>query len=1075
VKQQALRPTLRGRNAALAIFLAAAFSAAYAVPGAQAPFDGAQGRPTKKVLSVEDYTKWRTISGQEISGDGNWVTYGQALTNTVPTETKPVLHLVRLETNQHVEVPNGSGGIFSADSKWLAYQVDPTGGRGGRGAPGAPGGPPPANPAQQTTPPGQNPPTTPTQPPATPPAPGQPPAATLPAPASAPAAAPAQAAPGGRGTGTTPPAIPTRVELRNLGTGAVKSWQDIQSFMFSASSTHLILRRKPPTAAGGAGGRGGAAADTPAGGGGAGGTGTAAAPTGPRGTDVIVHNLMTGRDQLLGSVGDIAFNKSGGLLAYTVDASVKDGNGLFVIDLKTNRTYTLDNDARLYNRLTWSDDGTALAVLKGLDVEKMRERDNLLIAFADVPAALSDLEAAPATLDPAKASGFPKGWVVSDRAALDWSDDHKRVFFGAKAQVPAPDTAARKGTDELANVDVWNTNDERVQSLQMIRAEQDRNFTFRQAFDVSAGKFVKLADETMRDLEVAPDGRWAVGRDTRGYIHDYKRAAADIYRVNTTTGERTLMMKGQLTNTSTGSHTFGVSPDGNYFLYWKDNKFQAYNLESGASRTLGGTITTSFIDSEFDHPGPKPAYGLAGYTSDKKSVIVQHRYDLWELPLDGSAARNLTGGTGTKNEMRFRYVRTEPLEPNLGSIAAGGGGQGGPGGGGGFGGGRGGGNTARATIDLAKPITLSAYGEYTKKAGFYELANGQLKELVYEDAAFSNPVKAAKADKYLFTRQTFVEFPDLRVSGPGLTDSKKISDANPQQKEYSWGRRLLFDYKNKDGMRLQGILALPDDYKTGEKRPMLVTFYEKNSQNMHRYNAPSYLTGMGGSPMEAVSKGYITMLPDVYFRTGASHSDMLECVEAATRKVIEMGYADPKRIGITGHSYGGEGAAFIGTRSRLFAAVGMGAGVTDLTFDFNQNWGWSYSVTSGSGANAFDYYLYSQGREGASPWDKPEMYRFESALTHVPLVTAPFLIMHGAADPTVPFTNGLAMYNALRYNNKKAVLLAYPGEGHGLRGMANRKDLTIRFFEFFDHYLKDAPAPKWLTDGIAYLDKDAKK
>ena len=233
-------------------------------------------------------------------------------------------------------------------------------------------------------------------------------------------------------------------------------------------------------------------------------------------------------------------------------------------------------------------------------------------------------------------------------------------------------------------------------------------------------------------------------------------------------------------------------------------------------------------------------------------------------------------------------------------------------------------------------------------------------------------MKAAKADKFLFTRQTFVEFPDLRVSGPGFKDAKKITDANPQQAEYSWGRRVLFDYKNKDGMRLQGILALPDDYKPGEKRPMLVTFYEKNSQNMHRYNAPSYLTGMGASPMEAVSRGYITMLPDIHFRTGSSHSDMLECVEAATRKVIEMGYVDPKRIGVTGHSYGGEGAAFIGTRSKMFAAVGMGAGVTDLFTDFSQNWGWSYQVTGGSGANGSDYYLYGQGRWGFSPWDNPE-------------------------------------------------------------------------------------------------------
>jgi dipeptidyl aminopeptidase/acylaminoacyl peptidase len=841
------------------------------------------------------------------------------------------------------------------------------------------------------------------------------------------------------------------VELRNLATGAIQSWQDIGTFTFSPTSTHLFLKRRPPETPGAGGGRGAGAPQGPGGQGG--GRGAAAeTPAGPRGTDVLLLDLRSGRHQLLGSVGDIAFNRTGALLAYTVDAPVKDANGLFVFDTRSGRIVTLDNDAKQYNRLAWNEDGTAVAVLKGLEVEKKRERDNVLIAFLDVPSCLDDEGGVirSATLDPAKSDAFPKGWVVSDRAPLTWSEDNGRVFFGIKEQVPAPDNS-RRNTDETPDIDVWNTRDERIQSVQMIRAGQDRNFTFRQAFDVSASRFVRLADETMRELEVAPDGKWAVGRDTRGYVHDHKRPAADLYRVDTATGERTLMLKNQIVNTSTGSHVFGITPHGRHFLYWKDGRYQAYDLDAGASRALGNGTAVSFVDLEFDHPGPKPAYGIAGYTSDGRAAIVNHRYDLWLLPLDGSAPKSLTNGTGGAAETRFRYVRTEPIDLTIPRAS-------GP----------------RGTIDLSKPITLSAYGQWTKRAGFYELANGRLREIVYEDAAFGTPSKAARADRLLFTRQTFVEYPDLRVSGPNFADSKKITDANPQQSDYLWGRRLLFDFRNKDGVRLQGILALPDDYKPGEKRPMIVTFYEKNSQNLHRYNAPAYLTGMGASPMEAVSRGYITMLPDIHFRTGSSHSDMLECVEAATRKVIEMGYADPRRIGVTGHSYGGEGAAFIGTQSKLFAAVGMGAGVTDLYSDFSQNWGWAYQVTGGSGANGADYYLYSQGRWGFSPWDNPERYRFESALTHAHKVTAPFLIMHGTADPTVAFQNGLGFYNALRFNGKKAVLLAYPGEGHGLRGIANRKDLTIRFFEFFDHYLKDAPAPTWLSEGVPYLQKDAK-
>ena len=988
-------PFTRRPFVSVAIALAVALSAG-ALMEAQAPGG--------KALAIDDYTKWRSIDGEKLSGDGRWVAYVLRQMNTIPAESKPVLHLLQLETGTDVTVNDATAPEFSPDSKWVAYQVDPGAAARARAARRGSGG-------------------------------------TATAGGSAPSG---QGQEGGRGGAAA--VAPRRVELRNLETGAARSWENIGSVTFSPASTHLVLQRRAADAPDAPAGRGGGA---PGGGQGGGRGRGGSSPSGPRGLDVILLDLRTGGHQLLGSVGDFAFNRTGELLAFTVDSTTKDANGLLIFDTRNGRITPFDNDAQQYFGLAWNDAGNAVAVLKGKDVEKMREKDNVLLAFRDVQAALEDGAPAPAplVLDPATAEGFPKGWVVSDRSPLAWSEDNARVFFGMKEQVPAPDTT-RRSTDETPDVDVWNTADERVQSRQMIQANQDRNFAFRQAFDVASGRFVKLADETMKDLDVAPDGRWAVGRDARGYIRNNAQPAADFYRVNTSTGERTLIAKGQLT----GRHAFGISPQGTHFLYWKDGTFQAYDLDANATRTLAGPKAPSFADMEDDHVGTRPSYGVAGYASDGRSVIANHRYDLWLLPLDGSAATNLTGGQGARDEMRFRLVRTAPDDPTLARAT-------GP----------------RGTFDLTRPLTLSAYGQWTKKAGFYELAGGELRPLLYEDASFSTPVKAMKADRFLFTRETFAEFPDLRVSGPGFGDSKTITDANPQQKEYLWGHRVLFDFKNKDGVRLQGILAVPDDYKPGEKRPMIVTFYEKNSQNMHVHYPPVYMVSMGRMPTQAVSDGYLTMMPDVHFRTGSSHSDMLECVEAATRKVIEMGYADPKRIGVTGHSYGGEGAAYLGVMSKMFAAVGMGAGVVDLYSDFNMNWGWAYAASGGSGDTAFNYYLYSQGRWGFSPWEQPDRYRNESALTWAPRATAPFLIMHGTSDPTVGFINGLAFYNALRYNGKTAVLLAYPNEGHHLGGVANQRDLTVRFMEFFDHYLKGAPAPAWLTEGVPFLKKDANR
>jgi hypothetical protein len=540
LRNRSRRILTRFSVAPLALALSVFALQAIAVHAQQASAPPAVAKPAgmssqgKKILGVNDYTKWRTIENALIYGDGKWVTYGLRYTNVPTADSRPVLHLLNQTTNREIEIPHASNAVFSADSRFIAYQVDvpaARGGRGGRG--GAPAG---AAPDSSAVPPGQPTVVPPTAPPTIPP--------VVDTGAVVPGA-------GGRGNVAPAAAGTRRYELRELATGRLQAWADMQSASFSPTSSHLLLRRR---AAGGEGGGRGAGGGPP----GAGAAGGAPAGNAPRGTDVVLLDLMSGRSQFLGSVGDISFNKKGDLLAYTVDAASRDANGLYVLDLTNGRTEVLDNDSRNYNRLTWTEDGTGIAVLKGREVEKMRERDNALIAFQNVRSAFGNAELAPARLDATPAQGVPKGYVISDRATLTWSSDNKRVFLGIIAQSALPDTNRRRSADSVPDVDVWRTQDERIQSVQIIRADADRNFTYREGFDVTKNKYIPLTDSTMRDLELPAEGKWAVGRDTRGYISDYKRPAADLYRVNTETGERALMFK----NLLIGSGVLGISTDG---------------------------------------------------------------------------------------------------------------------------------------------------------------------------------------------------------------------------------------------------------------------------------------------------------------------------------------------------------------------------------------------------------------------------------------------------------------------------------------------------------------------------------
>jgi dipeptidyl aminopeptidase/acylaminoacyl peptidase len=186
------------------------------------------------------------------------------------------------------------------------------------------------------------------------------------------------------------------------------------------------------------------------------------------------------------------------------------------------------------------------------------------------------------------------------------------------------------------------------------------------------------------------------------------------------------------------------------------------------------------------------------------------------------------------------------------------------------------------------------------------------------------------------------------------------------------------------------------------------------------------------------------------------------CVLPALKAAIATGVVDAKRVGLQGHSWGGYQTAFLVTQTNAFRAAIAGAPLTDMIAMYNE----IYGNTGSANQPIFES---NQGRFSGSPTDNMEAYVRNSPVYHAGKVNTPLLILHNDKDGAVDHTQGIEYYNTLRRLDKPVVMLEYKGENHVLRKPENKKDYTVRAKEFFDHFLLDAAAPKWWTEGVPLI------
>jgi len=949
----------------------------------------AQSTAAKRPMDIEDVIAFRNMGTTTLSNDGQWMVYSMR-----PTQGDTELIVRSTATDKEMKFPVGDGGgnsaVFSDDSQWIAFSTS------------------------------------------------------------------AKKADADAARRASRPAAQSGMTLVNLATGEKKEIAKIRRFAFNGETGGWIALHRfgadagagGGAAAAGAAGRGGA----PGRAGGAGG-GTAG-DTRVKGTDLVLHELKTNAEINIGNVSEFAFNKSGKTLAMVIDAADQAGNGVQLRDMTSGVVSSLDTDKAFYERLSFTEEGDALLVLQGHDeITAWKDRLFAVIGWTGFDKGAPKKVAYDSTKD----TTFPKEMSISNNRTPSWTESRDAILFGiakinkadapagrgrgagpaAEGDAPAPAAGGAAAADaaDRPNLVIWHYKDPRLQSAQQVQESGDRAFTFTSAYRVAENKFIRLADDDVRQVTIGPKDKFAIGSDNRAYELQGNldgRTFRDIYTINMATGARTPIKK-------QAQYAYQISPDGTKYYYYEAKHYFVIDLPTGVAKNITQTVPTSFIDVEDDHNQIDPPINPVGWTSDSASLILSDGWDMWKVPAVGAGtAVNLTVN-GKKDQIRYRTrVRVDPEEKG---------------------------------IDLSKPNYIMSMEEWTKKQGIGVLTPGGrgVETLISADASFSRLVKAKKADVWIYSKETSSTAPEIYSTTSTLTMGKKLTNANAEVEPFTYtSGRILVDFyndkkdkKNPKGEKLQGTLYLPANYEKGKTYPTVVYIYERLTQGTNQFSRPG-VPGTGFNRAYYMSNGYAVYEPDIKYYINDPGMSAVWALVPAVKAAIATGIVDPARVALHGHSWGGYQTAFTITQTDIFKAAAAGAPLTDMISMYSL----IYKNSGGTNGAIFEN---SQGRFTSGPWDNWDAYTRNSPVRYAKNVKTPLLMLHNDTDGAVDFTQGIEYYNTLRRLGKPVVLVEYPGENHGLARQPNMQDYMIRMKEFFDYHLMGKAAPEWLENGVSRL------
>jgi dipeptidyl aminopeptidase/acylaminoacyl peptidase len=661
-----------------------------------------------------------------------------------------------------------------------------------------------------------------------------------------------------------------------------------------------------------------------------------------------------------------------------------------------------------YGRFSWQANGKSVVFGNENEICLYRFKDNRLFK-----------------LDVKSINAYERAMVAKGGFTnLTVSDDGEKVFFSIINLAIQP-----KGNTQ--NVEVWNGNDNCLFPTRQILESVD--VPKLAVWFPDYGNCRVLSDNSRFNVCLTAGGDYTLLSDPYTYVLTSKYPKrVDYYIKNVRTGAEKLLLEQH----SEEINQLSFSPVGNSILYYRNKNWWLYNPETDLKIEITKNANHSWDVDEEDDPANSGAYGVASWTADEKYVLLYDRYDIWKVALDGSTCVRITKGREKGivyriSKLEFESVKFIGYENGL-----------------------------RKVLDLSRDIVLEVTNTSDWCSGYavYNATNGT-RFLAYEPKKYSG-IKRSANGKYLFASETFSQPPQIEFYSSRNTEV--LFKSNKHQEQYYYGHAKLVHYKNNSGEELKGALFYPVAYKVGEKYPMVVKVYEQLSGALNQYVKPTLANSTGFNISVFTANGYFVLLPDIKYVKGSTGISAYDCVTSAVKDVVASYNIDEKRIGLTGHSFGGYETDFIITKTNMFAAAVSGAGIGNTIGSY-----FSLNTNGGGAEDSMWRFESQQLRMGIPFYENKQAYLINSPLHNADYIRTPLLQWTGKNDVVVPYEQSVNLYLALRKLRVQTILLSYPDEGHSLSNRANQQDLSRRILQWFDYYLKDKTQIGWITVGTS--------